>query len=140
MNSVSYAVAAGATTATIAPSRAVATVKLFRAGAYNQGDLFRSSNGFHYIVLVTGTYATEPTHRSGAVGNLLATAHKTRKALVLQNEGAADVYITYTAPATVETGMRLKAGANISLAWIQSGVYAITEGAASELRVAEIFE
>jgi len=140
MNAVSYTLTAGAVSSAIAPSRAVATVRPFRVGAYTQGDLFRASNGLHYIVLASATYATEPAHRTGAVANLLATAHKQRRAIVLYNDGAATAYIGFSGAAATDTGIPIVAGASLSLAWIQAGVSAITESDTAAMRVAEIFE
>ncbi len=140
MNAVSYAVTIGGTSSVVAPSRAVATVRKFAAGAYVKGDLFRSSNGLHYLVLTTATYTTEPSHRTGLMSGLLATPHKTRKSIVIHNAGSVTAYLTFSEDATVTAGIPLPASAAISLAWTQAGVNAITDGAAGSLRVAEIFE
>jgi hypothetical protein len=140
MNAVSYAVAIGGTSSVVAPCRAVATIRKFAAGAYSKGDLFRSSNGLHYLVLTADTYNTEPTHRTGLVAGLLATPHKTRKSIVIHNDGSVTAYLAFSEAAAVAAGIPLSADASISLAWTQAGVNAITDGAAGSLRVAEIFE
>jgi len=145
MNAVSYPVAITNAAKLVAPSRAVATIRKFEAGAYPVGKLFRSSNGIHYLVLTAQTITDEPNHRRGIVDGVLCTPHKRRESVVLQNVGSVDLYFHMDDPGSdagdaVAAGLKLAAGATISLTRIQSAVYALTAASTTELRVAEIFE
>jgi hypothetical protein len=140
MNSASYVATVTETAMVAAPQRGVANIRAFRAGAYTRGELFRNHNGIHYMVMASGTYNTEPDHRTGTVNNLMYTPHKKRRALVLQNTGSEPVFVSFGDPVSVASSIRLSAGSSMSLTAIQSGVGAITEpGKTTELRVSEIF-
>lgn len=135
---ISYAVDVSGVPVIAAPIRGIANLRPFVPGTYVVGDLFLSGARV-YLVRAAGDYETAPTHRTGEVGNLLATPHARRKALVLQNTGATPIFVAFGDPVTAATGIQLNAGASMSLTAIQAGVGAVTGSGSSTLRIAEIF-
>lgn len=141
MDAITYTMQVPTTKVRAVPSRkgAASTVKTFTPGVYTQGTVVAGPNQTYYIVTADGTYETAPVHRTGLVGGLLATVHRPRKTLLIQNQGGAAMEIFFGNADGATSGVTLSAGATLSVAWTQCPVDARSTAGAQNLLVSEMF-
>lgn len=73
----------------------------------------------------------------GTVATLVRAANAARRALLVQNNGTADIYVGSSAAVTVATGIRVSAGGGTYITEAVGTVYAISGAAGQNVRFSE---